>query len=309
MSIQPHGFNRDDCVVLFPGQGSLSGGAGKPWRHSTHWSIVENVSDVSSIDVASLLLEASDEEVVRTDRAQIATFALSLLGFHELLERGVRPQYFLGHSLGEFSALVASGLLTLEDGARLIAVRGAAMARAASAQPGSMVALMGGDDGAREALASLDEVWIANINGTGQLVVSGTTRGLERLLATHKELGWRRATPLAVGGAFHSPLMAHAQEELDEALANVIWGTTEVTLIANVDAQVHRDAREWRELLSRQLTSPVEFLAATLALPVNVTTSIEMPPSGVLTGLTKRIRPFEHQYAPSSLEELQEIPL
>jgi malonyl CoA-acyl carrier protein transacylase len=103
--------------------------------------------------------------------------------------------------------------------------------------------------------------------------------------------------------------MAHAQEELDEALANVIWGTTEVTLIANVDAQVHRDAREWRELLSRQLTSPVEFLAATLALPVNVTTSIEMPPSGVLTGLTKRIRPFEHQYAPSSLEELQEIPL
>jgi len=171
------------------------------------------------------------------------------------------------------------------------------------------VALMGGDDGAREALASLNEVWIANVNGTGQLVVSGTTRGLEHLLATHKELGWRRATPLAVGGAFHSPLMAHAQEELDEALANVIWGTTEVTLIANVDAQVHRDAREWRELLSLQLTSPVEFLAATLALPVNVTTSIEMPPSGVLTGLTKRIRPFEHQYAPSSLEELQEIPL
>lgn len=183
------------------------------------------------------------------------------------------------------------------------------MARAATKNPGSMVALMGGDDRAREALATLDEVWIANVNGTGQLVVSGSTKGLDHLLAIHKSLGWRRATPLAVGGAFHSPLMAHAQKELDEALANVTWGTTDSVLIANVDAKVHQDASEWRELLSRQLTSPVEFLDATLALPPSVTTTIEMPPGGVLTGLTKRIRPFDFQYAPSSRTELQEIPL
>ena len=309
MSNQPHVSYRDDCVALFPGQGSLTGGAGMQWRDSPHWSIVQRVSDASSIDVASLLLDASDADVVRTDRAQIATYALSLVGFHELLDRGVRPKYLLGHSLGEFSALVASGLLALEDGARLIAVRGAAMARAATKNPGSMVALMGGDDRAREALATLDEVWIANVNGTGQLVVSGSTKGLDHLLATHKSLGWRRATPLAVGGAFHSPLMAHAQKELDEALANVTWGTTDSVLIANVDAKVHQDASEWRELLSRQLTSPVEFLDATLALPPSVTTTIEMPPGGVLTGLTKRIRPFDFQYAPSSQTELQEIPL
>ena len=309
MSSHPHGSYRDDCVALFPGQGSLSGGAGIAWRDSPHWSIVQRVSDASSIDVASLLLDASDADVVRTDRAQIATYALSLVGFHELLDRGVRPKYLLGHSLGEFSALVASGLLALEDGARLIAVRGAAMARAATKNPGSMVALMGGDDRAREALATLDEVWIANVNGTGQLVVSGSTKGLDHLLAIHKSLGWRRATPLAVGGAFHSPLMAHAQKELDEALANVTWGTTDSVLIANVDAKVHQDASEWRELLSRQLTSPVEFLDATLALPPSVTTTIEMPPGGVLTGLTKRIRPFDFQYAPSSRTELQEIPL
>ena len=309
MSNATHESFRDDCVALFPGQGSLSGGAGTNWRGSSHWNLVERVSDASSIDVASLLLDASDEDVVRTDRAQIATFALSLVGFHELLDHEVRPRYLLGHSLGEFSALVASGLLSLEDGARLIAVRGAAMARAARANPGSMVALMGGDDGARDALATLDDVWIANINGTGQLVVSGSSAGLERLLAAHKDLGWRRATPLAVGGAFHSPLMAQAQEELDEALGAVAWGTTDSVLIANVDAQVHQNAPEWRELLSRQLTSPVEFLDATLAIPVSVTTTIEMPPAGVLTGLTKRIRPFDAQYAPSSPAELQEIPL
>jgi [acyl-carrier-protein] S-malonyltransferase len=300
---------REDCVVLFPGQGSLSGGAGHPWRGAASWKIVDLISDVSEMNVAHLLLDADDDEVIRTDRAQIATFALSLVGYFALLEREIRPKYFLGHSLGEFSALVASGLLSLEDGAALIKVRGAAMSRAAAQNPGSMVALMGGDDGARDALATLDDVWIANVNGTGQIVVSGTTSGLERLLATHRDLGWRRATPLAVGGGFHSPLMADAQVELDDALARVTWGTTDATLIANVDAQVHNDATQWRQLLSRQLTSPVEFLDATLALPSSVTTTIEMPPSGILTGLTKRIRLFEHQFAPSSLQELQEISL
>jgi [acyl-carrier-protein] S-malonyltransferase len=300
---------RDDVVALFPGQGSLSGGAGLEWQSSRHWDEIERISDAARLNVAELLLSASDEEVVRTDRAQIATFALSVVGYLELLDRGVRPRYLLGHSLGEFSALVASGLLSIEDGARLIGVRGAAMARAAKDTQGSMVALMGGEDGAREALFELDEVWVANINGTGQIVVSGTQAGLEVLLGRHKQLGWRRATPLAVGGAFHSPLMAPAQAELDKALSSVTWGTTEATLIANVDGLVHTGAEEWRALLSRQLTSPVEFLKATLALPDTVTTTIEMPPVAVLTGLTKRIRTFAVQLAPASLTEMQEVVL
>jgi len=300
---------RDDVVALFPGQGSLSGGAGVAWRDSRHWDVIDVVSDVSGVDVGALLMSASDEDVVRTDRAQLATFALSILGYRELLSRGVRPRYLLGHSLGEFSALVASGLLSLEEGARLIAVRGTAMSRAAAAREGSMVAVMGGDDGARAALEGLVDVWVANINGTGQIVVSGTREGLDDLLARHKELGWRRATPLPVGGAFHSPLMAPAQEELDEALEHASWGTTDAVLVSNVDAAVHSSAEEWRALLRRQLTSPVEFLDATLALPDSVTTSIELPPSGILTGLTKRIRPIERQFAPSSLAEFEEIEL
>ena len=300
---------RDDVVALFPGQGSLSGGAGVEWQSPRFWEILARVSDAARLDVAALLISGSDEEVVRTDRAQIATFALSIVGYFDLVEHGIRPRYLLGHSLGEFSALVASGLLSIEDGARLIGVRGAAMARAAAATEGSMVALMGGDEGARAALDGLDGVWVANINGTGQIVVSGTRAGLDDLLARHKELGWRRATPHPVGGAFHSPLMGPAQDELDKALASVEWGTTDAVLISNVDAKVHVSAEEWRELLSRQLTSPVQFFEATMTVPESVTTTIEMPPSGVLTGLTKRIRPFERQFAPPTLSELEGIEL
>jgi len=267
---------------------------------------VARISEVSGVDVEHLLTSASDEDVVRTDRAQIATFALSMVGYLELLDRGVRARYLLGHSLGELSALVASGLLSIDEGARLIAVRGAAMAHAAEASPGSMVALMGGDDQAREALDDLAEVWIANINGASQIVVSGTTRGLNNLLARHRELGWRRAALLPVGGAFHSPLMTPAQAELNAALASTTWGSTDATLLANVDGRVHTSAQEWRTLLSHQLTSPVQFLDCTMALPASVTTTIEMPPAGVLSGLTKRIRHFKHQYAPASLDELQE---
>jgi len=296
---------RDDVVALFPGQGSLSGGAGVEWQSPRFWEILARVSDAARLDVAALLISGSDEEVVRTDRAQIATFALSIVGYFDLVEHGIRPRYLLGHSLGEFSALVASGLLSIEDGARLIGVRGAAMARAAAATEGSMVALMGGDEGARAALDGLDGVWVANINGTGQIVVSGTRAGLDDLLARHKE----PPPPLPVGGAFHSPLMGPAQDELDKALASVEWGTTDAVLISNVDAKVHVSAEEWRELLSRQLTSPVQFFEATMTVPESVTTTIEMPPSGVLTGLTKRIRPFERQFAPPTLSELEGIEL
>ncbi len=299
----------ENLVCLFPGQGSLASGAGLQWQESKHWNQIAIISEASGIDVASLLTNASSDEVVRTDNAQIATFALSTIGYLELLDKGIRPRYLLGHSLGEFSALVASGLLSIEDGAKLIGVRGAAMLRCATTTEGSMVALMGGEEGALENLKTLENVWIANINGTGQIVVSGSRAGLDDLMSRNKELGWKRATPLPVGGAFHSPLMSPAQDELDAVLANIEWRTTESLLIANVDGNVHTTAQDWKELLSRQLTSPVQFLDATLTLPQSVTQTIEMPPSGVLTGLTKRIRTFDSQLAPSTLKELQELDL
>lgn len=299
-------FN-DTTVALFPGQGSIAAGSGLAWHGSRHWEIVGQVSAATGLDVDALLTTADDADVVRTDHAQVATFALSMVGFGELLDRDLRPRYYLGHSLGEFSALVAAGVLDLEEGARLIAVRGAAMARAAAAVEGSMVALMGGDEGAREGLDGLEDVWVANVNGTGQIVVSGTRAGLDELLARSKELGWRRATPLPVGGAFHCPLMAPAQAELDEALAGARWGSTDAVVVSNVDGRPHSDPAEWRDLLSRQLTSPVEFLDATLALPDSVVASVEMPPGSVLTGLTKRIRDFDSQLAPAAPDDLREV--
>ena len=285
---------RSNLVGLFPGQGSIAPAAGAPWRASPHWHLVARISEVTGVDVEHLLLFADEADVIRTDNAQLATFALSLVAFHALIEAGVRPSVHLGHSLGEFSALTAAGVLSLEDGARLIAARGAAMARAAREQAGSMVALMGGDDDARRALEGLADLWVANINGTGQIVVSGTRASLDGLLERHRELGWRRATPLPVGGAFHSPLMASAQGDLDAALARVTFHESEVVVVANVDASAHR-ADEWSTLLSRQLTEPVDFLGATLALASAVTSSVEMAPGAVLTGLCKRIREFESQ--------------
>jgi [acyl-carrier-protein] S-malonyltransferase len=259
--------------------------------------------------VTALLLTAPQEELVRTDNAQLATFALSMVGYMDLVAARPRPRYLLGHSLGEFSALVASGLLTVEDGARLIAIRGRAMARAAQASEGSMVAVMGGDDAEREPLFNIPGAWVANVNGTGQIVMSGTPEGLAIVVERHRDWGWKRATSLPVGGAFHSPLMASAQAELDAALAMVHWGETEHRLIANVDGLEHTDAVTWQALLSQQLTSSVQFLDATLALPETVTRSIEMPPGAVLTGLTKRIRPFVTQLSPASAQEMKEVVL
>ncbi|HVB19608.1 MAG TPA: ACP S-malonyltransferase [Acidimicrobiales bacterium] len=300
---------RDDLVALFPGQGSIAHGAGLPWRDSPHWSTVSEVSHASGVDVERLLLEAPDEEVIRTDNAQLATLALSMVGFRELLERGIRPRYYLGHSLGEFTALVAAGVISLEDGARVIRARGQAMAGAAKKTGGSMVALMGPSDGAREVLNSMVDLWVANVNGEGQIVVSGTQEALDDLLARHRELGWRRAAALPVGGAFHSPLMSQAQDDLDGALADVTFQSSAAIVLANVDGVVHADPAAWRGLLSRQLTSPVQFLAATLALPETVTSSVEMPPGNVLTGLTKRIRNFHQQFAPGNRDQIQEMPL
>src|ERR1700691_1828355 len=129
MSDAPSLKFRDDVVALFPGQGSLHGSAGVEWQSPLFWEIVARVSDAARVDVAKLLIGSSHEDVGRTDRAEIAPFALSIVGYYDLIENAIKPRYLLGHSLGEFSALVASGLLSVEDRARLIGGRGAAMAR------------------------------------------------------------------------------------------------------------------------------------------------------------------------------------
>lgn len=293
-------------VGLFPGQGAISVGAGLPWRRTSYWSYVEKISEATGVDVSRLLLDADLEEVVRTDNAQLATFALSVMGHAHYRSENAQPGWMLGHSLGEFSALVAAGVLDLIDGSRLIAARGAAMAKAATQQSGGMVAVMGGDPDSLERTLQIPEIWVANINGTGQTVLSGAIEAVNEVVSQSRELGWKRATPLAVGGAFHSPLMASAQEDLDNALAQATWNDTSVILVSNVDGAIHQRGDEWRNLLSRQMTSPVRFLECVNTLSNEVTTSVEFPPAGVLTGLVKRIRDFSSQQQIDAPEQLGE---
>jgi [acyl-carrier-protein] S-malonyltransferase len=288
---------------LFPGQGAITSGAGLAWRHCASWSLVDQIAEITQIDVAHILLELSDSEVVRTDRAQLATFTLSLVGWSELCRHGSAPKYLAGHSLGEFSALVASGVLSLRDGAELVATRGRAMEEASRTEVGSMVALMGGDEKARERLDDVKDLWLANVNGPGQIVVSGSRDAIDHLLTHARDLGWRRASELNVGGAFHSPLMSPAQSALDAVLANVTFHETEHVIAANVDGQWRAGGDQWRDLLSRQLTSPVQYFDMITSLDPHVKRAVEMPPGSVLVGLTKRIRDFDELVGLSEPEE------
>jgi [acyl-carrier-protein] S-malonyltransferase len=249
-------------------------------------------SDVTGVDVGYILLDAHGDEVVRTDNAQLATFTLSLVSWKAWRESHDAPDFFAGHSLGELSALVASGALSLHDGALVVATRSRAMREACLAQPGSMVALMGGDESARERLDGLADLWLANDNGPGQVVAAGTRAAVNELLASYRDLGWRRASELTVDGAFHTPLMTSAVEPLSQALASANFSVPTGHMFSNVDAAAHSSPADWPDLCLRQLTSPVQFHSLISSLPADVSEAVEFAPAGVLLGLVKRIRDF-----------------
>jgi [acyl-carrier-protein] S-malonyltransferase len=169
------------------------------------------------------------------------------------------------------------------------------MNQANELHPGTMAALMGGDSDALSRLSEINNLWLANFNGEGQTVVSGSLEAIDELEQRGKELGWRRVTRLKVGGAFHSPLMATAQEELNRVLAATEFQDFDGQVAANVDGVLRSGDDAWRILLARQLTEPVQFLRSIEALPNSVVRTVEMPPGTVLTGLTKRIRAFTQQ--------------
>ena len=281
----------DATLAMFPGQGAIEPHAGARWKSDSVWSLIPQISDISGFDVAYLLLDADGDEIVRTDNAQIATFALSMMSYHSYLLEHDEPQHFVGHSLGEFSALVAAGVLSLEDGVNVVAARGRAMSKAADLEPGTMAALMGGIDGDLSKLLELDGVWLGNVNGHDQFVISGRTPVLTELEENIMRYGWKRCRMLRVGGAFHSPLMAPATAALRDALALVTFHETTNTVYANIDGQAHHGGVEWRTLAERQLTEPVQFVACIEAASRVATNAVEMQPAGVLRGLVKRIAP------------------
>lgn len=264
---------------------------GVPWTGHPAWAVIEKLSDATGRDVASLLTEADAETLRATRNAQLAAFGLSLVTLYAARSSGleyVPVDAVAGHSLGEYTALVASGAIGAEAGARLVAARGEAMQQAADATPGTMAAILGLEaDLVRQACEQVEGAWPANDNAPGQIVIAGTAAGVEAAGEAAKELGAKRVMPLPVGGAFHSPLMAPAQGRLDDALEGAHFHDAEIDVVANVDATAHRNG--FAELLSRQLVSPVRWRESLGTLAgAGVTHFLELGPGTELSGMVKR---------------------
>ncbi len=267
---------------------------GRAWVDHPSWEVVAEASAAAGRDLESLLLDAPMEELTPTANAQLATFVLSLVVLDAIERLGLAPAACAGHSLGEYSALVASGAVSFDDGVRLVVARGEAMAHAGEDAPGTMAALLGISDDDAEAACQRAEgdVWVANYNAPGQVVVAGTTDAIATLTPIAKELGARKVLPIPVSGAFHTPLMAGARPALRKALGDASFGAPEVPVVANVDARVHNDPGEWPGLLSAQLCSPVRWRQTLETLDgLGATVLVEVGPGGVLSGLARRAAP------------------
>jgi len=275
---------------------------GTPWREHPSFELVEQASDITGRDVARLLCDADAEVLKQTDNAQLATFVLSLVVLDGAERVGLEPGLCAGHSLGEYTALVASGAVGYEDGLRLVAERGSAMQQAAEASPGTMAAVLGLDDDAAESACTLAEgdVWVANYNAPGQVVVAGVADAVVEAGRVAKEMGAKKVLPIPVGGAFHTPLMAPARDRLRKALTAATFHDPEPAVVANVDGREHHDADDWPRLLSAQLCSPVRWRQTLEALvSAGTQTFLELGPGGVLTGLARRVLPTAEAIAVS----------
>jgi [acyl-carrier-protein] S-malonyltransferase len=266
---------------------------GVPWKSHPSWALIGRLSEATGRDLEELLVDADAETLKATRNAQLAAFGLSLIVLDAIRLAGlasVPARAMAGHSLGEYTALVAAEALTPEAGARLVAARGEAMQAAADTTPGTMVAVLGLEPSlVAEACGAVEGAWPANDNAPGQVVVAGTPAGVEAAGEAAKALGAKRVMPLAVGGAFHSPLMAPAQTQLDAALREAHFHNSVVDVVANVDAAAHRSSAGWVGLLSAQLVSPVRWRESLMMLSgMGVTHYLELGPGSELSGMVKR---------------------
>jgi [acyl-carrier-protein] S-malonyltransferase len=248
-------------AFVFPGQGSQRPGMGRPWTDHPSWELVGDASKATGRDLAHLLLDAGAEELTETRSAQLATVTMSLLVLDAVERVGIEPTAVAGHSVGEYTALIAAGALGFEDGLRIVSERGEAMQAAADADPGVMVLVSGTDRDTVAVACSLAEgdVWVANYNSADETVIAGEPEAVQRAGDWARRLGGRRLSPVAAGGAFHTPYMSSARSRLRKALAEATFHQPEVPVVANVDGRAHGGTAEWELLLSAQLCSPVRW--------------------------------------------------
>ena len=260
------------------------------WRDSVAARQVFDIADeVLGYKLTEVCFEGPAERLTATDVCQPALVATSIAAFRVAADAGLRPGLAMGHSLGEYSALVAAGAMAYDEALRIVAERGAAMRHAGRAAPGAMVALLGLSDDDARALAADAGVWPANYNCPGQVVVSGDAEGIERLLALAAD-GGGRATRLDVDGAFHSPLMAPAADRLRPALAAWEPVAPDPPFLSTTTCALEPPGR-LREVLLEQLTSPVRFGdAVEAALAAGAEGFVELGHGRVLSALVRRVR-------------------
>lgn len=263
----------------------------EPWRETEAFALWAHADEILGRDVSALGTTATAEELTEPVNCQVALYVHHAVLFTHWRAAGRQAAVAAGHSLGEYNALHAAGVLSFADGLRLVDQRARATQSAAGSNPGGMVACLGGDAAALRALAEQAGVFLANDNADGQLVLSGSDEALQRF-ATAAADQRAKIVRLGVGAAYHSPLMEPAVAPLVAALERTTFAEASIPVIANVDAAAHTGAAEWPALLEAQLTAPVRWRETLLALrDTGVAELVELGASPVLTGLAKRVTP------------------
>jgi [acyl-carrier-protein] S-malonyltransferase len=300
---------------LYPGQGSQKIGMGAELLESEPELLTQYLAqaeDAAGLPIRQYALEGPMEALTRTDVAQPALFSVSLALTDAARARGLRASFVAGHSLGEYTAATAAAALTVEDGIRLVALRGKLMAEIQSERPGAMVAVIGLDpERLRElcAEASADGVvGLANLNSPTQIVVSGEEAAVDRLASLAEEAEAQRVVRLQVGAAFHSSLMEPVQAKMGEAMAEVEWRDPQVPLVSNASGGVVRTGESVRQALLDQIASPVLWVDCVRTLAAEgVKTVLELGPGRVLAGLARQIEPDVETFSADSPERLTQF--
>ncbi|AZQ63484.1 [acyl-carrier-protein] S-malonyltransferase [Flammeovirga pectinis] len=278
-------------AYVFPGQGAQFVGMGKDLYDSNEKAkeLFEKANEILDFRITDVMFEGTADELKQTNVTQPAVFLHSVIT--ALCADEFTPDVVAGHSLGEFSALVACGALNFEDALRLVAKRAAAMQKACEMNPSTMAAILGlSDEDVEKVCDSVEGVVAANYNCPGQLVISGSKEGIEKACEVAKEAGAKRALPLPVGGAFHSPFMEPAKEELQKAIEETVLNTPKCPIYQNVDAKPQTDPETIKANLIAQLTAPVRWTQIVQAMIADgVTEFIECGPGKVLSGLVKKV--------------------
>jgi [acyl-carrier-protein] S-malonyltransferase len=297
-------------AFMFPGQGSLEEGMGREIVEAVPeaMAVFREGSEASGVDLIKLCFDTPLAELVQTENQQPALVATSLAINEAIRARGIEPHYVVGHSVGEFAALAAVRSLSPAEAIALVRERGLAMAAAAKEMPGTMAAILGlADDVVENICHRIQNVWPANYNCPGQIVVSGAAVAVDACCDEAEQAGARRAIRLRVSGAFHSPLVERAAERLRPTIERVNFKEPLAPFVSTVTAKLE-SAQHYRTLLVDQLTAPVKFTqAAGVLLRNGVTVFVEVGPGNVLSGLLKRIDTRVRVMSVNNLRSLNEL--